>query len=518
MGLSATGICMPQQSKKRVFQGSSEFKAEVSNKMLKLKESIKDVIELDSEGSISGSYNGKEYMESSSNDDDYVSEDDEYAVFPSRYDSIDLSIRNESSVLPFLDSIKTKNDTTSVPSLPVMGRVGRKHKQIKSSGGSCSSTCPPLQLQKDAMKVRSFKRLIRLHKVSTSFNMQVGTGTSYFPDLQDVMNHEEISPMEDVKLDQDSENIQKSLNVAGSSTTIGLDYNDDVTRKFRKFKKFDLVEDFSDHHYSSLNLGIMQPSGRWTKKIQEEWRILKKDLPDMIYVRVYESRMDLLRAGIIGAEGTPYHDGLFFFDVYFPISYPHDPPKVYYHSGGLRINPNLYNDGKVCLSLLNTWTGAKDEKWTPGVSTMLQVLVSIQGMILNAKPYFNEPGLADYEGSDYGESRSMQYNERTLIYSLKTMVYSMKNPPKHFEDLVIGHFRDRARSILTTCRAYMKGVGVGCAVNGGKETGSVRFKNDVERYMKTLVGAFKEIGGEDLEEFMPPTKNLTQKIRAFFGI
>jgi len=43
-------------------------------------------------------------------------------------------------------------------------------------------------------------------------------------------------------------------------------------------------------------------------------------------VRVFESRMDLMRAVIIGAEGTPYHDGLFFFDVYFPPKYPNVPP------------------------------------------------------------------------------------------------------------------------------------------------------------------------------------------------
>lgn len=165
--------------------------------------------------------------------------------------------------------------------------------------------------------------------------------------------------------------------------------------------------------------------------------------------------MDLLRAVIIGAEGTPYHNGLFFFDVFFPSNYPYVPPvchitshhvssffifnlisyyyyyqKVYYHSGGLRINPNLYEEGKVCLSLLNTWIGERNENWTPGVSTMLQVLVSIQGLILNSKPYFNEPGFADSSGSDYGENQSMLYNERTLIYSLKTMVYTMKNPPK----------------------------------------------------------------------------------------
>ncbi|GJW13344.1 putative ubiquitin-conjugating enzyme E2, partial [Tanacetum coccineum] len=79
-------------------------------------------------------------------------------------------------------------------------------------------------------------------------------------------------------------------------------------------------------------------------------------------------KMDLLRAAIIGAEGTPYHDGVFFFDVCFPSTYPQNPPLVHYHSGGLCINPNLNNCGEVCLSLL----------WIPGTSTMLQVLVSIQ--------------------------------------------------------------------------------------------------------------------------------------------
>lgn len=46
----------------------------------------------------------------------------------------------------------------------------------------------------------------------------------------------------------------------------------------------------------------------------------------MIYVRVYEERIDLLRAVIVGASGTPYHDGLFFFDIFLPPDYPHEPP------------------------------------------------------------------------------------------------------------------------------------------------------------------------------------------------
>lgn len=58
----------------------------------------------------------------------------------------------------------------------------------------------------------------------------------------------------------------------------------------------------------------------------------------------------------------------------------------------VRFNPNLYTDGKVCLSILNTWHGRPEEKWNPQTSSLLPVLVAIQSLILNAEPYFNEPG------------------------------------------------------------------------------------------------------------------------------
>lgn len=103
---------------------------------------------------------------------------------------------------------------------------------------------------------------------------------------------------------------------------------------------------------------------------------------------------------------------------------------VYYYSGGLRLNPNLYECGKVCLSLLNTWTGKGNEKWVPKSSTMLQVLVSIQALILNAKPFFNEPGYESrYVGAE-GERKAMSYNEDVFVLSLKTMVYTLRRPPK----------------------------------------------------------------------------------------
>ena len=57
--------------------------------------------------------------------------------------------------------------------------------------------------------------------------------------------------------------------------------------------------------------------------------------------------------------------------------------------GRIRFNPNLYSNGHVCLSLLNTWNGPG---WDANTSTLLQLLVSIQGLVLVKDPYFNEVG------------------------------------------------------------------------------------------------------------------------------
>ncbi|TCD71146.1 hypothetical protein EIP91_012094 [Steccherinum ochraceum] len=83
---------------------------------------------------------------------------------------------------------------------------------------------------------------------------------------------------------------------------------------------------------------------------------------------------------IAGPEGTPYSDGLFEFDCFIPIQYPNVSPLMHLRTTGggrVRFNPNLYNNGKVCLSLLGTWHGAPEEMWSPRKSTLLQdVIVS----------------------------------------------------------------------------------------------------------------------------------------------
>ncbi|KAM3301829.1 putative ubiquitin-conjugating enzyme E2 38 [Capsicum chacoense] len=298
--------------------------------------------------------------------------------------------------------------------------------------------------------------------------------------------------------------------VSGGSNSRGKEEatEDELMKKYQSFKHFDVVEDFSDHHYTNLGFQGQQPPKAWSKKVQDEWKILENDLPDTIYVRVCEARMDLLRAVIIGPQGTPYHDGLFVFDVLFPQNYPDVPPMVYYYSGGLRLNPNLYDCGKVCLSLLNTWTGKGSEKWLPKTSTMLQVLVSIQALILNANPFFNEPGYETSYAGREGEKRSYAYNEDAFVLSLKTMTYTLRRPPKHFEDLVTGHFRCHAADILSACKAYIEGARVGSVVKGVVQRASATenknsptFKDSVSRMMNGLISLFTKNGAKDLDQF-----------------
>lgn len=47
---------------------------------------------------------------------------------------------------------------------------------------------------------------------------------------------------------------------------------------------------------------------------------------------------------------------------------------------------NLYEEGKVCLSILGTWAGDKNEMWSSSRSSLLQAFVSIQGLVLVKEP------------------------------------------------------------------------------------------------------------------------------------
>jgi len=104
-----------------------------------------------------------------------------------------------------------------------------------------------------------------------------------------------------------------------------------------------------------------------------------------IAIRYDEDQPSYGRAFLTGPVDSPYFGGIFIFDIYFPKDFPTVPPLVQLlnTAGGTeRFHPNLYADGKVCVSLLGTNEGHATERWDAKVSSLGQVLVSIQSLIL----------------------------------------------------------------------------------------------------------------------------------------
>ncbi len=73
------------------------------------------------------------------------------------------------------------------------------------------------------------------------------------------------------------------------------------------------------------------------------------------------------------------------------------------------MGPNLYANGKVCLSILGTWSGPS---WTP-TQTLGSVLLSIQSL-MSEKPYTNEPGFEKAENSRVVEDYNDVISHETL--------------------------------------------------------------------------------------------------------
>lgn len=212
---------------------------------------------------------------------------------------------------------------------------------------------------------------------------------------------------------------------------------------------FETVETVPVNH--KFKLTMFQPSDMksFVRFVRREIKLLRTALPPGIRVRGFDDRMDLYSACIEGPKNTPYENGLFFFDFQLGPDYPSVPPTCHYISYcSDRLNPNLYEDGKVCVSLLGTWSGKGTETWTPN-SNLLQLLVSIQGLILVNEPYFNEAGYERQKGTQQGRENSRMYNEMALLKLVQSMNRLIQNPPEIFKEEIQEHFQNHAGSLIS---------------------------------------------------------------------
>jgi ubiquitin-protein ligase len=192
----------------------------------------------------------------------------------------------------------------------------------------------------------------------------------------------------------------------------------------------------SKHLFMKSGVQVEACSKAWHREL----KFLNENLSDEVTVFVSEDHPNYLFALMsILNDDCPYYGGTFVFHIMVPQQYPKIPPKVLLGTtgeGSVRFNPNLYNCGKVCLSLLGTWSG---EPWCPKTSNMTQVLKSILYLIFTDEPYYNEPG---YHRPASGiDQNSLNYNlavmQNTTRYAI---LYHLQKPEDFYGPVEIQHY------------------------------------------------------------------------------
>ena len=196
-------------------------------------------------------------------------------------------------------------------------------------------------------------------------------------------------------------------------------------------------------------------------------RIINKDLKSIehnklndngIYVEFDEENMLRARVLIVGPEGSLYEGGYFFFYITFPNNYPFSPPDVSYLSrNNIRIHPNLYvkghksGFGKVCLSILGTWSGPQ---WTT-IMDVSTVLLSLQSL-LDKDPLLNEPGF--HKKNKHQLEIINNYNDVIFFENIHTMlIKNYLDIPEDFaiyKDIITDNFKKNYKNIYNNILKY----------------------------------------------------------------
>ena len=155
---------------------------------------------------------------------------------------------------------------------------------------------------------------------------------------------------------------------------------------------------------------------------------------------------------IIPKNKCPYQYGNYFFTVEFPVNYPYSPPKMTYmtNNGHTRFHPNLYRNGRVCLSILNTWKG---DKWT-SCNTLSSVLLHV-ATLFTENPFLHEPGITESHPDFRRYSKVIEYqNYETAIYNIlgKTVILPEEFYEK-FSDIVNENYEKNKDKIMEVLKS-----------------------------------------------------------------
>lgn len=194
------------------------------------------------------------------------------------------------------------------------------------------------------------------------------------------------------------------------------------------------------------------------RRITRELRELFENPLPGIMIDVKDDDMSKVNAMIMGPKDTPYEGGFFYFKIQFPTNYPAKPPHVDFMTTGggrVRFNPNLYKDGKVCLSLLGTWSGPG---WTPA-QTLSSVLLALQAQVMNDKPICNEPCFSEEKKKEYIDGYNDCIIHETYRVAVCDFLENKTGAPEIFVETARSIFPTICDKIIKDCKERIHDIG-----------------------------------------------------------
>ncbi len=153
-----------------------------------------------------------------------------------------------------------------------------------------------------------------------------------------------------------------------------------------------------------------------------------------------EENMNIVYALIKAPKDSVYRHKFIILKIVISDTYPYTPPQVFFlNFDNKRIHPNLYEDGKCCSTILNTWP-SDNEKWTSSMN-IETIIVMIQSFLDN-NPYKHEPGGRD------DDSYTIYVLHQTFYTCLFAYIFN-QNIPEKFKNYIQEYVYKYSSEILS---------------------------------------------------------------------
>ena len=149
---------------------------------------------------------------------------------------------------------------------------------------------------------------------------------------------------------------------------------------------------------------------------------------------------------------SPYTGGFFIFKLVIPEDYPLSPPKAtfYPQQNTIRLHPNYYENGNVCLSVTNTW-GKED--WVPSIS--LLSLANVFEERLNERSLAFEPGKEMVSNIDLKRFNTLLKYAINKVAVLDVLMGKYGQTYKNFQECIWQHWRDHKEEYIGSLKDFV---------------------------------------------------------------